>query len=242
MTTPNEPEIILYDLASTKSVCFSPVVWRIRLMLNYKRISYRTIFLEFPDIEPTLKGLGIVVESGTKYTVPAIQHLPTNTMIMDSTPISQFIEKTYPDRPVPLTSALGQEIEAKSRSVVGKAFYVSILPREINILSPRAQEFYRRTREATLGHKLEVLLDSEKEEQTWQSLGESIHEISELMKTNKADGPFILGAKPSYTDFFIAGSLQSAKTVHEDVFHRIAQYCGFKDVYEACLPYMEKKD
>jgi hypothetical protein len=57
MTTPNEPEIILYDLASTKSVCFSPVVWRIRLMLNYKRISYRTIFLEFPDIEPTLKGL-----------------------------------------------------------------------------------------------------------------------------------------------------------------------------------------
>lgn len=55
MTTPNEAEIILYDLASTKGLCFSPVVWRIRLMLNYKRIPYRTVFLEFPDIEPTLK-------------------------------------------------------------------------------------------------------------------------------------------------------------------------------------------
>ena len=57
MSTQPEPEIVLYDLASTKNVCFSPVVWRIRLMLNYKRISYSTVFLEFPDIEPTLKEL-----------------------------------------------------------------------------------------------------------------------------------------------------------------------------------------
>ncbi|KAJ5994749.1 hypothetical protein N7481_001726 [Penicillium waksmanii] len=242
MTTPNEPQVILYDLASTKGLCFSPVVWRIRLMLNYKRIPYRTVFLEFPDIEPTLKELGIAPESGTKYTVPAIQHLPTNTTIMDSTPISQFIEKTYPDPPVPLASDLGQEIEAKSRSVVGKSFYISVMPREIDILSPRAQEFYRRTREATLGHKLEDLLDPEKEEQVWKSLNDSTSGISELIKTNKADGPFILGAKPSYTDFFIAGSLQSAKMVHEDVFHRITQYPGFRDVYEACVPYMDRKD
>ena len=26
-------------------------------IVNYKHIAYRTIFLEFPDIEPTLKGL-----------------------------------------------------------------------------------------------------------------------------------------------------------------------------------------
>jgi hypothetical protein len=57
MAPQSEPEIVLYDLACTKNVCFSPVVWRIRLMLNYKRIPYRTVFLEFPDIERTLKGL-----------------------------------------------------------------------------------------------------------------------------------------------------------------------------------------
>lgn len=50
-------EITLYDLACTKNVCFSPVVWRIRLILNYKQIPYKTVFLEFPDIEPTLKAL-----------------------------------------------------------------------------------------------------------------------------------------------------------------------------------------
>lgn len=57
MTAQVEPEIILYDLACTKGICFSPAVWRIRLMLNYKRIPYKTVFLEFPEIGPTLKKL-----------------------------------------------------------------------------------------------------------------------------------------------------------------------------------------
>lgn len=57
MTDQVEPQIVLYDLACTKNACFSPVVWRIRLMLNYKNIPYKTVFLEFPDIEPTLKQL-----------------------------------------------------------------------------------------------------------------------------------------------------------------------------------------
>lgn len=57
MDTQSDSEIVLYDLACTKNECFSPVVWKIRLMLNYKHIPYKTIFLEFPDIEPTLKEL-----------------------------------------------------------------------------------------------------------------------------------------------------------------------------------------
>lgn len=57
MSTETEPEIVLYGLVSTKNICFSPSVWRVRILLNYKRILYKTIFLEFPDIEPTLKGL-----------------------------------------------------------------------------------------------------------------------------------------------------------------------------------------
>lgn len=44
MVSNSEPEIILYDLACTKNVCFTPRVWRIRLMLNYKRVPYRTVF------------------------------------------------------------------------------------------------------------------------------------------------------------------------------------------------------
>jgi glutathione S-transferase len=246
MATQTQPEIVLYDLACTKNVCFSPTVWKIRLMLNYKSIPYRTIFLEFPDIEPTLKGLGIVPGESAKglYTVPAIHHVPTNTYMMDSGPIAQFLQSTYPDSPVPLTSELGREVEAKSRTVLGKVFRASVTTREINILPPRSQEYFRRTREASLGHRLEDLLDPDKEDQNWNEVGDSDSRraVSELMRTHKADGPFILGARPSYTDFFFAGSLQCARVVDEEVFQRIFKYPGYKDIYEGCLPYLEKKD
>ncbi|KAI9685242.1 MAG: hypothetical protein M1822_004615 [Bathelium mastoideum] len=223
MAAQTEPEIVLYDLACTKNICFSPAVWRVRLMLNYKHIPYKTIFLEFPDIEPTLKGFGLAPSqsaSGSKYTVPAIQHVPTNTYMMDSVPIAQFLESTYPDPPVPLTSELGREIEAKARGTVGTAFRVSVMPREIDILSPRAQEYFRRTREALLGHRLEDLLAPGKEEQAWSAVDDDMRAVGELLRTRKADGPFVLGAKPSGTDFFIAGSLQSARVVDEGVFQR----------------------
>ncbi|OBT84051.1 hypothetical protein VE02_07025 [Pseudogymnoascus sp. 03VT05] len=243
MADQTEPEIVLYDLANTKNVCFSPTVWRIRLILNYKQIPYRTVFLEFPDIEPTLKGLGLVPgESSTgekhKYTVPAIHHLPTNTHIMDSTPIAKFLSATYPTPPLPLTSELGRTIEVQARSVVGPTFRASVVPREINILSPRSQEYFRRTREAALGRKLEDLLDAE--EESWKAVSEGMRGVGELMRTKAAEGPFVLGAQPSYTDFFIAGSLQSARVVDEAVFERHMKYVGYKEVYEACLPYMAK--
>jgi len=59
MAAQPQPEIVLYDLACIKNECFSPIVWRIRMMLNYKRVPYKTVFLEFPDIEPTLKELWV---------------------------------------------------------------------------------------------------------------------------------------------------------------------------------------
>ena len=162
--------------------------------------------------------------------------------MMDSTPIAQFLESTYPDPSVPLTSELSREIEAQGRSILGPVLQKSIMPREIRILSPRSQEYFRRAREASLGHRLEDLLETpEEEEQRWKAVDQSMRALGELMQTHKEEGPFVSGARPSYTDFFVAGSLQCARVVDEDTFQRIVKYPGFKEVYEACLPYMEKK-
>ncbi|KAH7408725.1 hypothetical protein DE146DRAFT_606415 [Phaeosphaeria sp. MPI-PUGE-AT-0046c] len=241
MANYDQVEIVLYDLACTKNICFSPAVWCIRLILNYKRIPYKTVFLEFPDIEPTLKDLGVETSSG-KYTVPTIHHVPTGTYLMDSVPIAMFLEKTYPEPPLQLRSELGRQIEEKGRAVIGPVFRISIVPREINILSPRSQEYFRGTREAVLGCKLEDLLSEDKEEKAWKQIEDEAKEVGRLLLTNEAAGPFVLGAQPSATDFFIAGSIRAAKTVDEGVFSRIAAYPGFSQVYEACLPYMERVD
>ena len=158
---------------------------------------------------------------------------------MDSTLIAQFLEATYPDRSIPLTSELGHEIESKSRTVIGPIFRDSIMPREVNILSPRSQEYFRRTREAALGCKLEELLSGEREELAWRKVEDDIRAVEQLLLTNEKEGQFVLGARPSATDFFLAGSLHAARTVDESVFARIMNYPGFKKIYEACVPYMQ---
>ncbi|CAG8119224.1 unnamed protein product [Penicillium olsonii] len=234
-------EIVLYDLANTKGVCFSPPVWRIRQMLNYKQIPYTTIFLEFPDIAPTLRTLGLASPESGKYTVPAIHHIPTNTYMMDSAPIAEFLESTYPSPPVPLESLLGRQIESQARDVIGPAFRTSIVPREIQVLSPRAQEYFRNTREAILGHALDDLLAGDSEERVWEEVADGMRAVDELIRSGP-EGPFVLGKKPSGTDFFISGSLQSARVVDEGVFERCVAYPGFKEVHEACLPFMERRN
>lgn len=168
--------------------------------------------------------------------------MPTNAYLMDSAPISQFLESTYPDPAVPLTSELGREVEATARASGGRAFGASVMPREIRILSPRSQEYFRRTREATIGRRLEDLLAPGKEDETWDALADGMRATSDLIQTNKADGPFVLGARPTYTDFFVAGALQCMRTVDEGVFQRYANYPGQMGIYNACLPYMEKNN
>jgi len=157
---------------------------------------------------------------------------------MDSAPIAQFLESTYPDPAVPLTSELGREIESKARAVIGPVFRVSVMPREIHILSPRSQEYFRRTREAAVGCKLEELLNDEKEEMVWNKVEDDMRAVGQLMLTNEKEGNFVLGARPSATEFFVAGSLQAARIVEEGVFERITRYPGYKKIYEACLLYM----
>lgn len=178
--------------------------------------------------------------SSPAYTVPAIYHAPTNTYMMDSYAIVAWLEKQYPDPPLTLTSDLGKEVEAKGRAAFANAYRTSLMSREPAVLPPRSAEYFRRTREATLNHTLEELLADGKEEKVWAELEPKMREVGELLKSN--GGPFVLGKQPSLTDFFVAGSLQTGRVVHEPVFERIMGLPGFKEVYDACSPWMERKD
>ncbi|THU99187.1 hypothetical protein K435DRAFT_795080 [Dendrothele bispora CBS 962.96] len=52
---------ILFDDIPSKSdtgILWSPNTWKVRYILNYKRIPYQTVMLGYPDIEPTMKKVG----------------------------------------------------------------------------------------------------------------------------------------------------------------------------------------
>lgn len=174
------------------------------------------------------------------YTVPTIYHVPTKKYITDSPAVAKFIESTYPDPPVQIESVLGNQVMLKLRAGVGPTLQKSLMPREALIFSSRAEEYFRRAREARAGCRLEELLEGEDE--AWEALEGDKQAIGALLHTNKADGPFILGARPSLVDFFIAGAIQTAKVIDEGVFQRIMKIPGHLEIYEACQPFMQKKD
>lgn len=182
---------------------------------------------------------GIEPNETGKFTVPTIHHTPTNKHIMESAAISKFLEDMYPDPPVQLTSELGDKLVAQIWSQLSKTFRASIMPREVAILNPPSAEYFIRNHMG--GASPEDLLDAEKEEEAWKSVEGSMQDIGVEMKTNQAEGSFLLGAHPSYADFTIVGAMQSGRMVDENVFQRIVKHPGFADLYEACEPYMLKR-
>ncbi|KAF5699393.1 glutathione S-transferase [Fusarium mundagurra] len=108
--------------------------------------------------------------------------------------------------------------------------------------SPTIAEFLESTYpdpELLLASDLDREIEKKK---TWEERVDKIGKLSDLALKNKDKGPFLFGEKPSSIDFFIAAKLQSARTIHEGIFERCAEDPGFKAIYEACVPYMGKKD
>ncbi|KAI0347640.1 hypothetical protein BDW22DRAFT_6305 [Trametopsis cervina] len=102
--TPTEP-IVLYDVAwSLPLRAWNPNTWKVRAVLNYKGIPYRTEWIEFPDIEPLAKSLGVSATSKKPngeplYTLPMILDPSTGKVVVDSLPITLYLDEQYPRTP-----------------------------------------------------------------------------------------------------------------------------------------------
>lgn len=176
-----------------------------------------------------------------KYTVPAIHYLPTDDCIMNSGTIAKFIEQTYPESGMAPWDPAKDELTELMRSSIGPVMQASLVPREIHILSPRAQEYFRRTREARLGVPIESLLEGDREDKAWATIDADLRAMAERLLVDRP-GPFTRSDRPSRRDFFVAGSMESARIIDDGVFQRLHAYGGFGAVYDACLLWMNKRN
>lgn len=80
-----------------------------RFILNYKRLRYRTVWVEFPDVEATLRSISAppsAVRSDGRpiYTLPVVvdpTRNPASPQILSNTNnIAEYLEAAYPARPV----------------------------------------------------------------------------------------------------------------------------------------------
>lgn len=147
---PAEP-IVFYDLASkVKGLSWSSSTWKIRFTLNYKRLPYKTVFVEFPEIarvsqEIGARSTGTWPDGSPKYTVPAIYDPSTKTTVAESITIARYLDETYPDTPRVIpegTEAFHAAIEVAIRTVIHPNSMHLVMPLAPPLLSPDSAAYY----------------------------------------------------------------------------------------------------
>src|SRR6201996_3117345 len=143
-----------------------------RFVLNYKKIPYKTCWLEFPDIKPTFEKLGIkhtlTDEKGRPYyTVPAITDSATSDTVhvSDTWNIAIYLEKKYPDPPLFPPSSVGLQKffkDGASELLAPNGVFVPfIMPGTYDLLNEPSRVFFKETREKWYGKRIEECLPAE---------------------------------------------------------------------------------
>ena len=162
-----------------------------RLVLNFKGIPYKTEWLEYPDIAPTLKPLGIPPNEppAAAYASPAIRI--SDTYVMDSRKIADVLEKEYPSPPLHLDSPIVKKVEKLVPECIMplRPVYMPKVPR--SVLNPPSVEYFHRTRAEAAGMDLSQLEKEKGGESAWKAAEPKWKELGTLLKAE--GGPFFMG-------------------------------------------------
>ncbi|KAF8625627.1 hypothetical protein AX17_006812 [Amanita inopinata Kibby_2008] len=202
--------IVFYDIPCKPGISWSPNTLKVRFVLNYKGLDYKTEWVEYPDIQAKCKGLGIGPteynqDGSPYYSLPAIYDPTTKTAIADSYHIVRYLDKTYPDSPrvMPEGTEALQYFPLFSHAMgPNTPLWSFALPTTHGILNPRSQEYFRRTREAMLGKKLEdVAPRGEQADTAWKRIKSGYEKLDEFLQLS--GGPYMMGQTISYLDISI---------------------------------------
>ncbi|KAJ6506740.1 hypothetical protein C8R45DRAFT_970390 [Mycena sanguinolenta] len=217
--------IVFYDIPSSlPSVCWSPNLWKTRYALNFKGIPYKTVWVEYPDIEARCKEIGAAptrnkVDGRPHYTLPVIHDLSTGAVISDSSKIAAYLDATYPDKPLLMpagTAGLHRAFQSAGQALIALIVPYG-LPASHKTLNPPSAEYFRRTREEAFGKTLENLTPRGEEDiAQWKKLKDGFGEVDEWIRVNGPDNSYLMGKTLCYADMWIAAHAQWVKLVLPD--------------------------
>ncbi|KAJ9150866.1 Glutathione S-transferase [Pleurostoma richardsiae] len=236
---------ILFDLPS-RSPCtaWSLNPWKTRLLLNYKRVDYKTEWCEYPDIKQRLEKHVPANAQGTAYTIPTVM-FPDRRYVMDSRKIATVIEESYPEPSVHLDSPYLAKLEDIMARLMPqfRPIYLPAIPKRI--LSTASQAHWYSTREKMVGMPLDQLEKEKGGERAWAKVEPLFREVTELLKEDGA-GPFFKGRTVSYADFVWAGFLIFLQCIGPDVYGEFLRRSGDAEAHakllEAVRPWSERNN
>ncbi|KZT64750.1 hypothetical protein DAEQUDRAFT_752867 [Daedalea quercina L-15889] len=245
----SQPLIILYDVPAAIPQPWAPNIWRIRFILNYKHLNYRTVWVEFSDVEATLRGIHAPPTASRSDGRP-IYSLPTivdpirsrshPTILSNANIIAEYLESTYPARPIfPEGSCAVQSLFVHYiQEVFAKPLLPILVPLTHQVLPERSQAHFR-------GPGSAVQLTGAQREQAWRAVQEQFEFLAGILdKNNGADGNgiVVMGHDVSYADFALCSVLIWIERVSpHDGWARVRQWNNNRWVrlWNKCKDYMD---
>jgi len=206
-----------FDWKGTKGVNWNPFVRKIRYSLNYKGLEFKTIWIEYPDLEGIAKKLGVKptgkkLNGDPEYTLPMIVDDSTGIALSESVDIVEYLDKTYPDTPRLLPEG-SHALQAAFRDAFYpklKAFFPFVVPTVPLITNPPSSVFFRTKYEAVYGMTLEELrLKDEARVVAWNNWKAELGTVAAWFRKEDV---WVMGDTPSYADFILASFILAAKT------------------------------
>jgi glutathione S-transferase len=192
----------LYELVGADAARpFSPYCWRTRMALAHKDLEASSIPWRFTE-------KSAIAPHGSE-KVPVLLH--GESPVVDSWVIANYLEDKFPDRLSLFGGDGGRTISRLINSwgdiaVIGGIFpmIVADIPAH---LGPVDVDYFRKSREARLGRKLEdVSAERDKTVVVFRKL------LEPLRQTLKAQS-YLGGAAPNYADYIVFGGFQWARVV-----------------------------
>ncbi|KAH6651291.1 hypothetical protein F5144DRAFT_503895 [Chaetomium tenue] len=238
-------QIVLFDIPTREPrTCWSLNPWKTRLLLNYKGLDYRTEWVEYPDIKPTLEPHVAPNAKGMPYTIPTIRQ-PNGTYTMDSRAIATVLEAAHPTPSLHLDSPVLAEIEGLVGAALGALLPVFLVRVPDVLLADASVPYWMETRKAFVGgldvREFAAQADMEK---VWGDWEKGVGKVTEVLK--RTEGPFFAGGELGYVDFVWGGLLLFVKTQGEDVWEKAMERSGDRGAHERLLegiaPWSKRND
>ncbi|KAF5310255.1 hypothetical protein D9619_010299 [Psilocybe cf. subviscida] len=240
--------IIVYDVPGRTSQPWTPNVWPVRLILNYKRLRHQTIRLEFQDIEHELRKIGAEPSSyrsdgSPVYSLPVIVDPNVHPPRVISSPnkIADYLEATYPARPVfpEGTRAMQAMFVHFVQEVLSKPLLPIMIPLSYQQLPDHTQSHFR------AGMQPAGALVGPQREQQWLVIEEQFNFLAKIMDKNRADGDGIvcMGSNVTYADFTICSILiWIERMAARDGWGRVRtwNHGRWARLWERCREYMDE--
>ncbi|KAK9708831.1 hypothetical protein K7432_009409 [Basidiobolus ranarum] len=219
--------VVLYELVADDDHgrYFSPNTYQTHLALGYKGIPFEVVSLTLIEvtekIPELLKSASNVLSlpSGAASTVPIIYDPNTDTMVQDSWRIAQYLDETYPKKPIlhnqPNMQLLLHDLIQKDLLYV--AFPMILLDVFSKLDQPSAK-YFRETREKMFGKSLEefTVKDADGQKAIVSKLRQNIAPFREAIK--RSGGYLSDKANASHADFFLAGVMNLVNFGKTDYF------------------------